>query len=568
MADIDIGWKVRLDDLQKQLQASTKLSNDEVRRMVTSLGSQFKKAESEATKAARAAEKEWSKSMDNLKGVAEKSLGMLGGPFAQLGEVVFDLGGKISGTSGAVGTLGVALGASAAAAGVLVGGTIALASAASEATIRLQEQGLAAEIPPEAMLSQKDYTDAINGLYTQVDVLTVQLGGPAMSAVANLSYAIVGLTNNLGAMIDPIVSAFSAIGAFNRMMYESKIATVATFGQNKLFIGSMLAVVDGLSSQADEGRQLVAQRQEEAAAAKQSTEAAKGEAAARAVAATATQRQTQASKAQAEQLKLEAEIAAAVAGDLQSYEQKKADMRVANYENEKAFEAQRMAEAEARHQKQLQFEADSKAAYEDAVEAAKSMALAQADAVAGSLGNFNDLATAVYDSVAEKGENATEAEKRAARTAFAISKALSVSQALISGATAAITMAASPAFASMGPFGPVLAAASAAAATAGALAQIASVKPPSFARGGMVDTDPDHQLIQARADEAVLTGRGVRTLGGPDAVEQLNRGMAGGAGGQTVVNMYVDGRRLASSSINEWGSLLSGRPLGRRPAYG
>jgi hypothetical protein len=198
MADIDIGWKVRLDDLQKQLQASTKLSNDEVRRMVTSLGSQFKKAESEATKAAKAAEKEWSKSMDNLKGVAEKSLGMLGGPFAQLGEVVFDLGGKISGTSGAVGTLGVALGASAAAAGVLVGGTIALASAASEATIRLQEQGLAAEIPPEAMLSQKDYTDAINGLYTQVDVLTVQLGGPAMNAVANLSYAIVGLTNNLG----------------------------------------------------------------------------------------------------------------------------------------------------------------------------------------------------------------------------------------------------------------------------------------------------------------------------------------------------------------------------------
>jgi hypothetical protein len=84
----------------------------------------------------------------------------------------------------------------------------------------------------------------------------------------------------------------------------------------------------------------------------------------------------------------------------------------------------------------------------------------------------------------------------------------------------------------------------------------------------MVDTDPDHQLIQARADEAVLTGRGVRTLGGPDAVEQLNRGMAGGAGGQTVVNMYVDGRRLASSSVNEWGSLLSGRPLGRRPAYG
>ena len=240
-------------------------------------------------------------------------------------------------------------------------------------------------------------------------------------------------------------------------------------------------------------------------------------------------------------------------------------MRQATYDAATALDEEATAREIAAHEARMAREAAASAAYEEAIQRAKETRIAQAEAVASSLQGFMDLANAAYDAVSEKGANATEAEKRAARTAFAISKALAVSQALISGATAAITMAAAPAFAAMGPFGPVLAGASAAAATAAALAQIGSVKPPSFARGGMVDTDPDHRLIAARADEAVLTGRGVEAAGGPEGVKRMNEGATSGG---SVVHLYVDGRRLASARSDEWGSLLTGRPLGRRPSYG
>lgn len=561
MPDIDIGWKVRLDDLQKQLKESSQLSNDEVRRMVNGLSSQFKRAEGEAAKAARKAEAEWTKSMDSLKGAAEKSLGMLGGPFAQLGDLVFDLGEKVGGAGNAVGSFGVIVGGAAVGVTALATAGFELASAAEASAKRLEEAGLAALIPPEAQASVEDYRGGLAALRTEVDVLTVQLGGPAMTAIGDLSYAIVGIGNAAENIIGPLSKVAATVSAAVDTPAVRALLALGTFGGSE----AARAMSASLASAAASGRDVAAIRTAEAQAATAGKAAVETEIKARTAAVAVVEKHTTALKENNDAAQLEAEIARAVASDVAAAEKTKEDSRIATYESAKALNEQYAADQEARQQRMLEYEAESNAAFLASIENAKQAALARADAVANSLSSFSDLASAVYESIAEKGANATEQEKRTAKTAFAISKALSVSQALISGATAAITMAASPAYAALGPFGPALAAASAAAATGAALAQIASVKPPSFARGGMVDTDPDHRLIAARADEAVLTGRGVQAAGGPEAVRRMNEG---GTQSGSVVHMYVDGRRLATASSNEWGSLLTGRPMGRRPAYG
>jgi len=576
MPDIDIGWNVRLDELQNQLKKSSNLSNDEVRRMVNGLQGQFKRATGEATKAAKAAEREWAQSMNALQGAAEKTLGMLGGPFGTLGDLAFDLGGKVNGAGGAIGSMGVAAAGAAVGVAAFTVGIIELANKASEATIRLKEQGLAAKIPSEAIISQREYKTALEGLSTQVDIFTAKAGGPALKSVAFLSNALTGLLNRVDDLALPIGGLLTQFVELQRSISESSLMTLITFGGNKLAPAGITAIADAFSKVAEEGK-MAAQVYENAAALEKDVWFPMPEellgttpktADPNATKTTTTTVSTRVAAAEDEARQL-AEIEAAIAADAKSYEDKKVAMRQATYDAKVALDAENAALEEQRHQRRLEMEREFQAAYIAAVEEARAMAMAQADAMASSLGAFNELATSVYETVAAKGEDATMAERRAAMTAFALSKSLAISQALISGTLLAINTAAAPGFASLAPFGTALAFGAAAATTAATIAQIAATKPPSFARGGMVD-DPDHRLIQARADEAVLTGRGVSALGGREGVEAVNRGLvtAGGAGGGTVVHMYVDGRRLAGAAVSEWGSLLSGRPLGRRPAYG
>jgi hypothetical protein len=54
---------------------------------------------------------------------------------------------------------------------------------------------------------------------------------------------------------------------------------------------------------------------------------------------------------------------------------------------------------------------------------------------------------------------------------------------------------------------------------------------------------------------------------GADGLEALNRGNAPQGGGPTVVNLHVDGRKLATAYVDPLGSLSSGIPSGRRPLY-
>ena len=112
-----------------------------------------------------------------------------------------------------------------------------------------------------------------------------------------------------------------------------------------------------------------------------------------------------------------------------------------------------------------------------------------------------------------------EEEKQAARTAFAISKAAAISQAVIQGALAVVTALA------MG--GPPLAIA--AGITAGiSIAAIAAEPPPSFHSGGMVAAAaPDEITARLLRSEAVLSPQGVAAAGGESGVRDLNRGGAG-----------------------------------------
>jgi hypothetical protein len=164
----------------------------------------------------------------------------------------------------------------------------------------------------------------------------------------------------------------------------------------------------------------------------------------------------------------------------------------------------------------------------------------------------------------------TRDERQAAIDAFEANQAWAISATVINGIAAGVR-----AFAELGPIAGAITAAGLAATTAASIAQIEAQDPPSFEVGGMVTdraggrgTTPDHRTIQARDDEAVLTGRGVSTAGGRAGVERLNRGEAWAP----VINLVVDGRTVASATINHLGdALLTPTPgsfaAGRRPLY-
>jgi len=77
------------------------------------------------------------------------------------------------------------------------------------------------------------------------------------------------------------------------------------------------------------------------------------------------------------------------------------------------------------------------------------------------------------------------------------------------------------------------------------LATIDSQKPPSFPMGGMVGDriDGDHFAIGAQRDEAILTPRGVSTVGGPAGVDAMNAGLVGA----TQITIELDGRILGAA---------------------
>ena len=137
--------------------------------------------------------------------------------------------------------------------------------------------------------------------------------------------------------------------------------------------------------------------------------------------------------------------------------------------------------------------------------------------------------------------------------AFNARKGLEISNAIISGASAASAALAPP----PGGAGPILGPFLAGGIAATTIAQIATIsqEQPSFHQGGIVGGDGD-QMINAQGGEVVLNRNAVADLGGASAANSLNSG--GIAGGTVVVQMTYRNRMFDQLVVD---NLAKGGPL-------
>lgn len=182
----------------------------------------------------------------------KKVASLLGGPFATLGDVVFELGGKASTAGSAVGALGgVAAGAVVGVAALTYAG-VALAASAVEAAKRLEEQGLAAEIPKDMRDSVKDYTRNIQAMHNAVDLATVTIGSVAVEAVGNFAAALTGI---LSTSKDTVASVSDLVWSLQQM--STTVLDIITLGGwFEGWDGAASELNDVLQEQVDVGEQI------------------------------------------------------------------------------------------------------------------------------------------------------------------------------------------------------------------------------------------------------------------------------------------------------------------------
>lgn len=162
-------------------------------------------------------------------------------------------------------------------------------------------------------------------------------------------------------------------------------------------------------------------------------------------------------------------------------------------------------------------------------------------------------------------EGLTKEQAKAAKRAFALQQSLALSEVAISGASAYMALLASMAY--LGPGAPVAAGAIVGAASALQIATILGQSPPEFSSGGLVAArmSADHALIAAQPDEGIVSRRGIAALGGPDGLDQLNRGTPMG---QTITANIMLDRQMLGRVVAEVSNKHSRTATGRVQVYG
>jgi hypothetical protein len=619
MADkvVNISLQADIRQLREALAQLPNIGDKEAGKMVRALQAQYKKAEAAAKASAKASEKEWERGLDGIKGIAEKSAGMLGGVFGDLGNIVFDVGGKLSVAGGAVGAVGIAAGG--AVAGVIALGMAskALADSAIEARDRLTEQGLAAMLPSDALASLQDYEEANKDLRREVDLLTVAIGSEFAPALTDAAHATVGLIDALGSVasgakavydaFEPIRSVTSWIDPTAWEMWALNKAYGALVDQGEEHVAQTKEEVKAVVSLQDQEKARIAAMVEHGkaetefekkkeAAGKAGIARAKAVADAEREAAEAARKAADALDAKNDALAKIGDVANEAYSDLLTDEQKVLqayDARIAKITEAAVladdYWAAEAAQAEAADRRdrdlhalrvdQLKELADLQLEVDDLLAEAQNDAKERGaevtsnwshglGAVADGLGSITSMVQANADAMAEAAENGTKAEKDAAKAAFRRAKALALATAVVQAASATLSLI--PSFAYLGPGAPVAAAAVSAAALAAQVAAIQNQKPPSFERGGLVlggpsGATPDHVSADVQPGEYIATKHDVQRNGGPRGVEQALRG---GRERPVLVRLALNGRDVAEAMWDPLGSLVPGStPLGRRVAY-
>lgn len=158
---------------------------------------------------------------------------------------------------------------------------------------------------------------------------------------------------------------------------------------------------------------------------------------------------------------------------------------------------------------------------------------------------------------ADAAKDGTEAQQRAARAAYAINQALAVSTITINTAQAIMQ-----ALASGPPPFSLIQAGAAGVAGAAQLATVVSTPPPSFHVGGTIGTStsaPDEVMVRAKSGEGVLTGAGMKAIGGTAGLALANRG---GMSGQEVVVVQKYQHR-SFNAFQEDGVRMTNSPIRR-----
>jgi hypothetical protein len=162
-------------------------------------------------------------------------------------------------------------------------------------------------------------------------------------------------------------------------------------------------------------------------------------------------------------------------------------------------------------------------------------------------------------------EGLTDQQKKQAKKAFAAQQALALAEVAINAAAAYLPLVGGLAYLGFGA--PAAAAGITGAAALAQTAAILSAKPPEFASGGMVGArlSADHALIAAQPDEGIVSRRGIAALGGPDGLDQLNRGA--GMGASITANIMLD-RQMLGRVVAEVAPSARNTAPGRVQIYG
>ena len=170
-------------------------------------------------------------------------------------------------------------------------------------------------------------------------------------------------------------------------------------------------------------------------------------------------------------------------------------------------------------------------------------------------GAASDIAGATSSALITIANSTAEGNERAARTAFALAKAVGIAQVGIDTAAAVSRVNATWAAAPPVALALSIAAVAVGAAQAGAIA----AQQPSFHSGGPLDMAPDEMNVTARRGEFVMNPQGRAALG-DQTLERANAGMGGGSQNVIAVSVYKHTRQ-----VDRWkrDGLDAGDPIAR-----
>lgn len=248
---IDIELKVKTDTALAELRKLPGITEKEAKAMASALNRNWKQAEKDAQRASRQMAKDFEKGLDSIKGSAEKLAGMIGGPVGDVADLALDLGEKMSNTAGAIGAAGAAAGVTAAAVAAVGVSFVSLSNAAITARDRLEEAGLAAELPDAALQSLADYEGATSDLSVAMDRFTVLVGSQTAEALAGM---VALLAQGVEALASISAAATTAGTALNTVAETAQSVARAGTAIGSLGLSEvLLGMADAAQAAGEEG---------------------------------------------------------------------------------------------------------------------------------------------------------------------------------------------------------------------------------------------------------------------------------------------------------------------------